>query len=524
MKISLSAGLVTILISFYSIVTLEAAVGDLYVADFSANTVSRFTPAGAQTTFASDLNGPEGLAFDSKGNFFVTDTGSGSIFKFAPNGTKTTFSTGLNGPASAVFDASGNLFDADFFGNTIVKIAPDGTKTTFASGLNGPNSLTFDSAGNLFAADFGRGSIVKFAPNGAQSTFAAGLNHPHGLAFDAAGNLFEGDFGSGRIFKFTSSGARSTFAMGLNGPHGLAFDRSGNLFEVDYTSGTVFRFTPDGAKTTFASGMTNPDGLVIETPTAITLNISTRAQVLTDDKVLIGGLIIKGTDDKRVIVRGIGPSLSNFGVAGALQDPLLELHDSAGGLVASNDDWRDAQVAEIQMTGLAPSDIRESAIVRTLSPGAWTVIVRGKNSTTGVGLVEVYDLNAVALSDLANISTRAFVGTGENVLIGGFIVGGGDGAIRVVFRAIGPSLAQFGVNNPLADPKLDIHDGNGLVIASNDNWKEAQQAEIQMTGLAPQNDLESALVTILGAGNYTAVVSGVGNSTGVALVEAYNFR
>lgn len=256
------------------------------------------------------------------------------------------------------------------------------------------------------------------------------------------------------------------------------------------------------------------------------LNIATRLKVLAGDKVLIGGFIITGTEAKTVLIRGIGPSLSAFGVPGALTDTVLELHDGSG-TIDSNDNWRDTQANEIQSTGIAPSNDLESAILRTLSPGAYTVILSGKNDGIGVGLVEVYDLATTGASTLSNISTRGFVNTGDNVIIGGFIVGAGlgnngAGSARVVIRAIGPSLANVGIDNPLQDPTLEIHDSNGAIITSNDDWKDSQEALIQQSGLAPTDNRESALISVVPTGAYTAIVRGKSDGTGVGLIEVYN--
>jgi hypothetical protein len=255
-------------------------------------------------------------------------------------------------------------------------------------------------------------------------------------------------------------------------------------------------------------------------PTPATLaNISTRLRVETGDNVLIGGFIVSGTQDKKVIVRAIGPSLP---VADALPNPFLELHDGSGNLIASNDNWKDTQQAEIEATTIPPSNDLESAIVASLpaNNSAYTAIVRGVNNTTGVGLVEVYDLDTSVDSKLANISTRGLVQTGDNVMIGGFIIVGQSNQ-KVIVRAIGPSLANAGISNPLQDPTLELHNGNGDVIASDDNWKDSQQADIEATGIPPTNDLESAIVATLAPGNYTAIVRGKSNTTGVALVEVY---
>jgi phospholipase/lecithinase/hemolysin len=254
------------------------------------------------------------------------------------------------------------------------------------------------------------------------------------------------------------------------------------------------------------------------------LNLSARLNVGTDEDVLIGGLIIDGTGAKQVIVRGIGPSLAVNGtpVANTLADPVLELYQN-GVLITSNDNWKDSQEDEIAATGLQPPNDLESAIVISLDPGEYTVILRGQNSGTGIGLVEAYDLDSAAISTLANTSTRGLVQTDDNVLIGGFIIGNG-GSDTVVVRAIGPSLADAGVANPLADPTLDLYDANGAIILSDDNWRETQESLIQSTGLAPTDDLESAVIRSLEPGNYTAIVRGKDGGTGVALVEVYNLQ
>jgi hypothetical protein len=251
-------------------------------------------------------------------------------------------------------------------------------------------------------------------------------------------------------------------------------------------------------------------------------NISTRLSVGLGDNALIGGFIITGTQPKAVIVRGMGPSLP---VPGTLADPVIEVHGSAGELLATNDNWNDEPEngQHLIENGLAPSNAVESARWGILNPGAYTVVVRGKNNAAGVGLFEVYDLDQTVDSKLANISTRGFVNTGDNVMIGGTIVIGSTQA-KVLVRAIGPSLANFGIPNALPDPALELHDGNGASLAANDNWRTDQEAEIMGTGIPPSDNLESAILANLPPGAYTAIVRGVGNSTGVALVEAYQLQ
>lgn len=262
----------------------------------------------------------------------------------------------------------------------------------------------------------------------------------------------------------------------------------------------------------------------IAEPPAQSLNLSARLSVGTGENVLIAGLIIGGDIAKEVIVRGIGPSLVERGIASdaVLADPALELYQDDV-LIMSNDNWRDTQESEITGTGLPPTDDLESAIVTTLNPGAYTVILRGQNSGTGIGLVEAYDLAPTPASTLANISARGLVQTGDDVLIGGFIVDNG-GSDTVVVRAIGPSLAEAGVANPLADPTLDLYDPNGVLILSDDDWRDAQESLIQSTGLAPTNDAESAIIRSLTPGDYTAIVRGKDGGTGVALVDVFNLR
>jgi predicted outer membrane repeat protein len=229
----------------------------------------------------------------------------------------------------------------------------------------------------------------------------------------------------------------------------------------------------------------------------------------------LGGFITTGSHSKEVLLRGIGPSLP---LSGTLANPVLELHDSSGAIVATNDNWRkNTNFQDIIDSGLAPTNALESALLITLEPGAYTAIVSGANNGTGIALVEGYDLDLTTDSKLANISTRGLVQTGDNVMIGGVIVSG-TLEDSVLLRAIGPSLPVAGA---LADPFLEFHDANGAIIASNDNWRDSQESDIEATGLAPTDDAESAILVTLEPGAYTAIVSGVGNTTGIALVEAY---
>ena len=292
---------------------------------------------------------------------------------------------------------------------------------------------------------------------------------------------------------------------------------------------------------------TSPEGInldvigydLVQTSQTSLSNISTRSFVQTGEHVMIGGFIVQGTGPKRVIIRAIGPELTQFGIPDALANPILELHNGSGSVIATNDDWQttivggiitSSQVSDIQNSGHAPTAASESAIIANLPPGNYTAIVRGVANTTGVGLVEVYDLNSAASSSLSNISTRSFVQTSEHVMIGGFIVQG-TGTKKVIIRAIGPELTQFGITDELANPTLELHNANGGLIATNDNWQTTiiggiingdQVSDIQNSGHAPTAATESAIIANLQPGNYTAIVRGVSNTTGVALVEVYD--
>ena len=292
--------------------------------------------------------------------------------------------------------------------------------------------------------------------------------------------------------------------------------------------------SPTGTATATPTASPTPTPTSTSTPTptpapspAQALNISTRLRVQTGDNVLIGGFIITGSAPKDVAVRAIGPSLGAAGIPDALADPTLELRASNGALIMQNDNWQDdpLQAAQLTALGLGLPDPHESGLVVSLQPNAaYTAIVAGKNNGTGVGLVEIYDANQAVASQLANISTRGFVLTGSNVMIGGFILGGGSSA-QVAVRGIGPSLSQF-LSPVLADPTLELHDGNGATLVSNDNWQDDPVSAAQLTahGLAPQDPNESGIFQSLPPGVFTAILAGNNGGTGIGLVEVYNLQ
>jgi hypothetical protein len=440
-------------------------------------------------------NSLDGISIVGNGNAIGgTTAGEGNIIAF--NGTTSESGVFLPNGSSIINSILGN----SIFGNKALGIdlqapgEPPGTPTLNDTGDNdtGVNNL------QNFPV------LETVSNSGGMTTITGRLN-------SAASTTYRIEFFANDAIDPTGYGQGQT----LLGFKNVTTDGSGNIsFNASFPQIATNQYVTATA--------TDPSGSTSEFSAAIgqLVNISTRLKVLTGNSVLIGGFIIGGTGaNKELLVRGLGPTLSQFGVAGALADPTLELHNSAGGVIASNDNWKDTQQAAIMATGLAPPKDLESAILETLATGNYTAILRGKNNTTGVGLVEVYDIDKAFDTTLTNISTRGFVNVGQNVMIGGFI--SGNGLVRVIVRALGPTLTQFGVPNVLADPTLEIHDANGATIASNDNWADTQQAEIQASGFAPPNAKESAIILVRPPGNTTAIVAGKNNTTGNALVEVY---
>lgn len=360
-------------------------------------------------------------------------------------------------------------------------------------------------------ADSGANNFQNF-PVITSATSSGGNTTIEGSLDSTADTTFRIEFFSSEACNSSGSGEGQTFLGSTDVTTDASCNASFSVTLATETIGIITATATDPAGNT--SEFSHCTGASITAPTVLA-NISTRLLVGTGDDVLIGGFIIAGTASKKAIVRAIGPSLP---LAGNLADPQLELHDETGQLIASNDNWQDApNEQEIIDTTLAPANDLESAILSSLSPGAYTAIVKGMNATTGVALVEAYDLDLTVDSRLANISTRGLVQTDDNVLIGGFIAVGID-PLQVLVRAIGPSLPLTGT---LADPTLELHDANGSLLSSNDNWRSDQEAEIIATNLAPTNDLESAILMTLPPAAYTAIVRGVNGTTGVALVEGY---
>ena len=306
--------------------------------------------------------------------------------------------------------------------------------------------------------------------------------------------------------------------------NGYTPDPADTFSPLDYSSasGSFTSVSSNAQVTVTSNGLRTTVNPNVPGPSAgQPLNIATRMSVQTGDNVLIAGFIVTGPSGstKKVLIRGLGPSLAQFGVPNTLSDPLLELHKSDG--TVTNDNWQQGDTSQIP-NGFAPGDPREAVIVATLPPGNYSAVVKGAHGETGVGIAELYDLDSTSPAKLANISTRGFINTGDDVMIGGFIVGGTEPA-KILVRAIGPTLTDFGVQGALADPTLELHDSNGSTI-SNDDWRETQESEIIATTIPPNKDREPAILATLVPGNYTAVVRGKNNTTGVGLVEAYNLQ
>ncbi|MBA3882919.1 MAG: hypothetical protein H0X73_09445 [Chthoniobacterales bacterium] len=312
-----------------------------------------------------------------------------------------------------------------------------------------------------------------------------------------------------------------------------AVARAGGSSAIEgFTNFNIIGVTDDG-NTLYGSAYNSTgriEGIIVQFPSgflrALTepvrlRNISSRLHVGQAEQVSIAGFIVSGNVPKRVIVRGIGPSLATRGVNDALADPVLELH-KPDQVVVTNDDWKTSQQRAIKATGIPPRNAKEAAIVATLAPGQYTVVLSGKGGTAGTGLIEVYDLSASVNSRLANISTRGFVGRGETALVGGMILTS-PGNTKVLIRAIGPSLEAKGISGALANPILELYTGDGFKLDSNDNWRQSWAAdEIKAIGLAPTDIRESVVLQRLAGGAYTAVVRGANGQTGVGLVEVYD--
>jgi hypothetical protein len=460
----------------------------------------------------------------------------------APDATQA-FTLFVNNPPPAITSADNTTFVVGTFASFTVRTSPPIPSATVSFTGTLPSGINFTPNGD------GTATIDGTASAGSEGSYPINITASNGTLPDATQpfTITVQDAPPVLEAPAITSAASTSFTVGTAGNFTITTTGSPTptltldgaqpawLSFVDNTDGTAtISGTPDaGSDLSYTFTITARNGVspvatqdftlrITPVPAGAQLvNVSTRLVIQTGSKVGIGGFIITGTDPKKVLIRAIGPTLANFGVANALQNPVLELHDSTGALLTSNDDWKVPQQAAVEATGLAPPDDRESAILLSLQPGSYTAIESGKNGTTGNGLIEVYDVDALSSSKLSNISTRGLVQTGNSVMIGGFVVSGASGSINLIVRVLGPTLSSFGVANALADPTLQLYDGNGTVIASNNNWKDSQQTQIQNTGRQPRNNLEPAIAKTVSPGNYTAIVRGNNNTTGVGLFEVY---
>lgn len=411
---------------------------------------------------------------------------------------------------------------------SLAKYAIDATPGTLPPIGQHAISVTFDQSIMVF--DNGFQSFFQM-PVGASRPYASPRKYQLDLKNNLATEVWNDEMGQslfspicGSIYEDAPLNYLIDYAdiNGFGAPSQFA-----QLVGLNVAGDTVFRYQyPTVAcSTAFNAVPLHLESTSFPTVGARALNLSTRGSVGTGDNSLIGGFIVTGTSPMTVVLRALGPSLSDSGISNAVANPSLTLYNSAGQVVARNDDWQnDAGAAQIAASGLGPSNVLEAATIQTLQPGAYTFIVTSVDGTAGVGLLEAYNLSPLSTSKLANLSTRASVGRGEDALISGFIVGQVDSS-SIAIRALGPSLATQEVGTPLSDPTLTVYEANGMAIATNDNWQDDPcVVDLEKNGLAPSNSLESATILRLPAGSYTAVVTGVDGGSGVALVELYDLK
>jgi len=501
------------------------------------NRVSRFTAAGDTAAPGSEI------VILNLDNLSSATNHNGGAIHFGPDG-KLYIGVGENANganAQSLSNLLGKMLRINADGtippdNPFYNTATGNNRAIWALGLRNPFTFAFQpGTTRLFINDVGESTYEEINDGIAGSNYGWPITEGPTSNSAFRGPIYFYGHGTNNV-----TGCAIVGAAFYNPPvPQFPSSYSGKYFFADLCNGWIRVFDPSaGTATGFATGIVNPvdlhvgpDGALyylargsggqvfrISALPAQALNISGRARVEIGEGVAISGFIITGPEPKRVGVRGIGPSLANFGVSGPLADPVIQLSRGDGSLVMANDNWKNTQQAEITGAGLAPSNDKEAALIATLTAGNYTAIVTGKNGGTGVALAEVYDL------DQAAVSTRAQVGTGSDVLIGGFITGNKIGATRVAVRALGPSLQQFGIANPLPDPRLELRNANGALLASNDNWQSdaSQAALISSYGLAPPNNLESAIAISLAPGPYTAIVTGKNNQTGIGLIEIYD--
>jgi hypothetical protein len=448
-----------------------------------------------------------------------------------PAGTLVTFQMGLGSAGRTLIDGNTSWDTAAApaliaWDNVMARLQYTGNVTSppVSSG-DGVNAIVFSNT--VFGQKFGTGTLaVTYWRSSGSNIVEADVLFNRNQQFDSyRGPLRFGTNGwcIGDIRRVLTH--ELGHALGLDHPddHGQHVDAIMN--SVVSNRETLSTDDISGAQSMYAAPTPTPTPTPTPSPSASHFaNISTRMDVGTGNNVMIAGFIVSGSQSKTLIVRALGPTLGSYGVANVLSDPMLELHDSSGATIATNDDWQTgSQVSQISSSGYAPNNSNEPALIATLAAGAYTAIVRGYNNSAGIALVEVYELDTLS-TRLSNISTRGQVGTNQNVLIGGLIINGSTSK-KLIVRAIGPSLASppFSLSGTLSNPTLELHDSSGNLLASNDDWGSGTQAvAISASGYQPSNAKESAIIATLASGSYTAIVRGVNDGTGIALVDAYD--
>jgi hypothetical protein len=469
-------------------------------------------------------------------HFFITAQHIGPADKFVYHGTTYSIVRSFDDPASDLriyqvgerFTSYAPLYTGSGEVGEQVVVIGRGTRRGPAKVVDGQTRGWEWGTGD-HVQRWGQNQVASIKPLRAGSEALYMLFDQQGLPNEA--HLSSGDSGGAVFVKDGSTWKLAGinldvdfFASGPDGatPYGAAmFDERG-LYRRDGSLVTGSSPVPSGF---YSTRITSRLAWITSIIGRRLVNISSRVSVGRDERVCVGGFIVQGNAKEavRVVIRGLGPSLVSGGssFAQTITDPVLEIHDGTGALIATNDNWGEAQGSgEIEQSGLVPDDGREAALSIELAPGNYTAVLRDVNGGSGIGLIEVYDLDSVSDSRLLNLSARAYVGSGDHVLIGGLIVR--TVSQRLLLRALGPELAARGVADELADPALELHDSSGAILAANDNWKDAaNRSEIAATGLAPTDDREAAILATPQPSSYTAIVRGANGAVGIALLEAY---
>ena len=470
---------------------------------------------GCATITLTSPNGVGLIGSAYLGSFSGTDTTHCTNYLGDPGGSNTTVQWQVNLPANATLAVVVEAVSSGSF---------PGAYTVKVDGLTAPPLAGGGACASGITTQVSSANITLGQQTFDTATLTNGFGQTGTITFRLFGPNNATCTGTPVFTSIQSVGGNNTYSSTSFTPTAVGTYNWTASYSGDANNPATATACGDANETVTVNAVPTPTPSPTATPLA--LNVSTRMNVGTGNNVGIGGFIVSGTANKHVIVRGIGPSLTKFGFAATdvLADPTIELHGPGAFGTITNNNWRDSQEAQIKADGLAPTNDLESAIDASLPPGAYTVIVKGNNNGTGIGLFEVYDLDTTVASRLANLSTRALVGTGGNVVIAGFVLGNNTGNDRIVVRGLGPSLAAFGITNALADPTLELRDENGVLVFANNDWQDnaSQSAAITAAGLAPTSAKESAIAATLSPGLYTAILAGANNGVGVGIVEVYD--